>query len=638
MIGTHWLQPPRRVLTTFVAVVALCVAALAWLGFRLVQQDRALESQRVQEQVEIAADRAVARLGSALGLLRDVAGATLPPGVVLVTADATAFEASGTPRLVFEPRAPGVAATPPPSILAGEALEFRKNEPLGAAARYREAARSPDPVVRAAALVRLGRSLRKAGRAAEALDAYARLAALADVPVAGLPAELVAREARCSLLEAAGEREGLRREAAALLRDLDDGRWSIARSAYEFRAAEVQRWAGEVSARAPSDAFAVSDAIERLVQAWRERPEHRIGPQAFRSGSQTVFAVCRATPDRFAASVAGPRYLERLWAEALGDPTMRLALMDADGQAVFGTPPASSARTAVRTAALTALPWTVHVSAADPAALSSGLAARRRLLLAGLSILAVLLLVSTGFVVSSVTRELAVARMQSEFVASVSHEFRSPLTSIRQLVSMLAEGRLASEEHRRRSYEFLAGETGRLERLVEGLLEFGLAEAGRARYRLERLDAADIVRGTVAAFAPTVASKGYEVQVLLADDPCPILADRDALGRALWNLLDNAVKYSPDARTVWVETTRGNTGVAITVRDAGMGIPAAEQTMVFRKFFRGASSRVAGIKGTGIGLSTVKQIVSAHGGDVRIRSTPGAGSAFTIDIPLEQRV
>ena len=315
---------------------------------------------------------------------------------------------------------------------------------------------------------------------------------------------------------------------------------------------------------------------------------------------------------------------------------MRLALTGAGGQTVFGALPPPSERVAVRPAAVTALPWTAHVSAADTTALASGVAARRRLLLAGLSVLAVLLAVSGGFVARSLTRELAVARLQSEFVASVSHEFRSPLTSIRQLTSMLAQGRLPSEEQRQRSYAFLADETGRLERLVEGLLDFGLMEAGQARYRLEPSDARDVVRDTVDAFRATVASRGYQVELSLPDAACAILADRDALERAIWNLLDNAVKYSPAGRTVWVDVAPRGERVAITVRDAGMGISPAEQDLIFQKFVRGANSSHAGIKGTGIGLAMVKHIVAAHGGEITLASAPGEGSRFTISIPLEQ--
>jgi len=316
---------------------------------------------------------------------------------------------------------------------------------------------------------------------------------------------------------------------------------------------------------------------------------------------------------------------------------VRLALTDFRGQTIFGKLPAPSEPVAVRTAAVTKLPWTIHVSGSAPTRTVGSDAARRNLLLTGLSVLVVLLIASSYFVVRAMTRELAIARLQSDFVASVSHEFRSPLTSMRQLSSMLLQGRLPSEEQRRRSYELLASESERLERLVEGLLQFGSMEAGEIRYRFESVEAGGLVRDMVAAFQRSVAAKGYQVELSLPESACTIRADRDALGRAQWNLLDNAVKYSPESRTVWVEVAVEGDRLAIAVRDRGMGVAPAEQKSIFQKFVRGANSHEAGIKGAGLGLAMVKHIVAAHGGEIRLESAPGQGSRFTILIPLEKK-
>jgi two-component system sensor histidine kinase SenX3 len=125
------------------------------------------------------------------------------------------------------------------------------------------------------------------------------------------------------------------------------------------------------------------------------------------------------------------------------------------------------------------------------------------------------------------------------------------------------------------------------------------------------------------------------VELALPATPCRIRADREALGRALWNLLDNSVKYSPANRTVWVEVALEGDRLSISVRDRGMGIPAAEQKAIFEKFVRGAHSRETGVKGTGLGLAIVRHVVAAHGGEVRLESAPGEGSRFTLRIPLE---
>lgn len=113
-----------------------------------------------------------------------------------------------------------------------------------------------------------------------------------------------------------------------------------------------------------------------------------------------------------------------------------------------------------------------------------------------------------------------------------------------------------------------------------------------------------------------------------------MLADREALGRALWNLLDNAVKYSPECRTVWVDVAQSRKELTIQVRDHGVGMQPDEQREIFKNFVRGAAAQAAGVKGTGIGLATVDHIVRAHGGEVRVESEPGRGSAFSIVLPV----
>jgi two-component system phosphate regulon sensor histidine kinase PhoR len=200
---------------------------------------------------------------------------------------------------------------------------------------------------------------------------------------------------------------------------------------------------------------------------------------------------------------------------------------------------------------------------------------------------------------------------------------------------MLAKGRVPTDDLRQQSYDILSHESERLQRLVESLLDFGRIEEGAFKYRFEPLDAASLVDDVVAGFREAAAAQGFQVELQKTDTPAPIRADRDALGLALRNLLDNAVKYSPECRTVWVETVLADRRLAIRVRDRGIGIPTSEQRTIFDKFVRGSVSRDAGIKGTGIGLTLARHIVDAHHGDIRVESAPGQGSTFTILLPLE---
>jgi signal transduction histidine kinase len=258
----------------------------------------------------------------------------------------------------------------------------------------------------------------------------------------------------------------------------------------------------------------------------------------------------------------------------------------------------------------------------------------RALWLAGLALMLLLVLAGAYAMYRGVSRELRVAQLQSDFVSAVSHEFRSPLTTLRGITELLANDRLADEGRKRQSYMFMERETGRLQRLVEDLLDFGRMESGRKQYRIAPHDVFGVVRAAVAEFREDALAGGFQVEMTLDARPATIQADEEALRRAIRNLLENAVKYSPECRTVWVEGRVNHRQVVISVRDRGMGVDPREQRQIFHKFVRGSEAKKAGIKGTGIGLSMVRQIVDACGGEIRVVSAAGEGSTFTILLPL----
>jgi len=128
-------------------------------------------------------------------------------------------------------------------------------------------------------------------------------------------------------------------------------------------------------------------------------------------------------------------------------------------------------------------------------------------------------------------------------------------------------------------------------------------------------------------------ANGSQIELSIATGLPHIRGDREALSRALWNLLENAVKYSAPPARVWVETSARDGGLAIYVRDEGTGIPGGEQAQIFNKFYRGSEAKARGVKGTGLGLAMVRHIVEGHGGEIRVESEPGRGSTFTLILP-----
>jgi signal transduction histidine kinase len=197
------------------------------------------------------------------------------------------------------------------------------------------------------------------------------------------------------------------------------------------------------------------------------------------------------------------------------------------------------------------------------------------------------------------------------------------------LTEMLEEGG-QSPDRLRQYYRALATETRRLQRLVESLLDFGRTEAGGRVYRRTRLDAVDLVRNVVDELRQSLSLPADRIVLPDTAPPVFVNADREALALVIRNLLDNAIKYSPDSSSVRVSIEPAGDSVAIAVSDDGPGMTAAEQDRVFRKFVRGDAARQLNVKGTGIGLTMARHIVEAHDGQLTVSSAPGRGSRFLI--------
>jgi signal transduction histidine kinase len=173
--------------------------------------------------------------------------------------------------------------------------------------------------------------------------------------------------------------------------------------------------------------------------------------------------------------------------------------------------------------------------------------------------------------------------------------------------------------------------------MVENLLDFGRLESGRRAYAVESIDAAALAGAVVDEFRGRDLSDLRLFEFQPAAAPIWIRGDRDALALALWNLLDNADKYSPARSRVDVSVAERRGRVTMAVTDAGAGVTGREQREIFQKFVRGSAARALNVKGTGIGLAMVDRIMQAHGGRVHVESQPGRGSTFTLELPVDSR-
>ncbi|MBN2409470.1 MAG: HAMP domain-containing histidine kinase [Candidatus Aminicenantes bacterium] len=644
-------HPSRRTTILFLGVAAAAVAALIWMGVRLLQQDRALEAQQLRERREAAADRLIIALEQVLSA-EERRLTDLPRADVASPADDAVWITEGVSNssefhvwpdigLLYYPVIPPGQEPPARRYVEAERWEFIHHNYRRAAEKLRPLTRTADPAVRAGAQLRLARNLRKAGDLESALEIYAELAESSDqgVLISGVPADLAARRARCALLEELGRRAELEEEARHLRDELMTGCWRLDRASYLYYRDQAARWLNQEPG-SDAEQQALADAV---IWLWENRQDigdvepGSEGRRSFRLHGTPVTVLWRQSKEQLAAVIAGPGYQRSRWFDPiLGSAdfgSIRVGVRDSDNALVYGNEPAAAGVPATsRLASVTGLPWDIVLVNADPEAVLGQFAQRRRLMMMGLAMLALLVIAASYLIGRSVSRELAAARLQSDFVSAVSHEFRTPLTSMRQFTEMLVEDESLPAEKRRAFHRAQERATRRLSRLVESLLDFGRMEAGARPYRLERLDAGRLVKATVEEFKQEINPANLVMECSVPDEGPAVKADREALAQALWNLLDNAVKYSGDSPVVHIEVEAGNP-VAIRVRDQGLGILPAERNRILRKFVRGTSAKASGVKGTGIGLAMVKHIVDAHAGKVLVESESGEGSSFTILLP-----
>jgi signal transduction histidine kinase len=249
--------------------------------------------------------------------------------------------------------------------------------------------------------------------------------------------------------------------------------------------------------------------------------------------------------------------------------------------------------------------------------------------------LSLLMGVGMLFAYRNVARELAVAKLKSDFVSNVSHELRTPLALIRLYAETLELGRISNPGKHQEYYEIIRKESERLTSLINNILDFSRIESGKKEYSFRETDVADLVRSTLESYRFEIEQNGFQFEEKIDNDLPQLWMDREAIARSLLNLVNNAVKYSATEKYLGVHLYRHNGGVSLEVVDHGIGIPEKEQLKIFEKFYRVGDPLVHNTKGSGLGLSLVRHIVQAHGGEVAVESELGQGSKFIITLPMQ---
>src|SRR6202007_2086382 len=235
------------------------------------------------------------------------------------------------------------------------------------------------------------------------------------------------------------------------------------------------------------------------------------------------------------------------------------------------------------------------------------------LVLGGLSLL---LLGGLALTYRNVSKEMSLARLKSDFVSNVSHELRTPLALIRLYAETLEMGRLNGQQKYQEYYRIIRKESERLSALINNILDFSRIEAGRKEYDFRETDMRELVHNTLDSYRFQIEQNGFAFEEKIAEDVPALRVDREAMARSLLNLVNNALKYSQDRKFIGVNLYRENGSVNLEVVDHGIGIPVPEQQKIFEKFYRVGDPLVHNTKGSGLGLSLVRHIVEAHGGQV----------------------
>ena len=422
-----------------------------------------------------------------------------------------------------------------------------------------------------------------------------------------------------------------RRLPALLAAGADRSRGGDAAARVAVLRAELREW--ETARRMPdAERAALTDSVARRTR--NGPPLARAGEWIVTEGARCRLAELRNQPGIFAGyavSLSGlERQLRRLAHDATAGKGLRIVLKGLGNEPAAASPALAEQRLAapLELVTLAALPL-------DPEALRAHARLQSRFYGWGVLLLAVGVAGGAWVVLRQAAAEIRQARLRSGFVASVSHDLRTPLASMRMLAESLYLGRIEDPAKQQAFLGAMLRECDRLSRLTDRALYFIRLGQDALQVRLTEGDIGAVVKDTTDAFAAGMPEGTVQLEVAVADRLPSVRFDLGAMEQVIMNLLDNAVKYSPERKEIRVSAAPARDGreVVITVQDRGIGIDAQERRKIFRAYYRGSDRQVARTTGMGLGLALCRHIVRAHAGRIEVESRPGEGSAFRVVLP-----
>jgi signal transduction histidine kinase len=280
--------------------------------------------------------------------------------------------------------------------------------------------------------------------------------------------------------------------------------------------------------------------------------------------------------------------------------------------------------------------WKLLLSENKPGFITTLLKAGSGIYLFIFILIALLMVLGFVFIMYTLNVELRLNKLKSEFISNVSHELKSPLTSIRMMTEMLHHNRVKTEERKSAYYSAMLEESEHLSHLIDNILDFSRIEDDRKKYDFVDLDLDELLRNFLESTHKRLSEPGFDIRYSCPEQVPVIPADKNAILQVLYNLVDNAIKFSGTSRQIDISMFTKVNELMFCVKDYGIGISGKDQEKIFDRFYRGDEPQRLGIKGSGIGLTIVQKIIEAHKGRLTLESKPGEGSIFCVHLPVNK--
>ena len=563
-----------------------------------------------------------------------------------------------------------MSRNPGPRMEAGWQLEYVQHDYTGSIDYYTMILQgTEDHQNQGEAQNAIARVYRKAGRPAEAIQAYAILHdSFSNVYINGnLPLGMVSLMETGRIYLEQGDTLKSLESINELMKYLEESRWAISYATYSNLLAEIDGILASFSTTGTDRSELLESSrkkMEHLMEMGRKTGYLLALPEVFDlvSSRQTIFPE---SPSRrlyvkqdqdsyllyWLTSGAGDSWglvynqdylLQEVLQSSLMDHSGKLncswELLDPDGKILLRSAIPAKEEIPVNIDFSGSLPpWTLAIYPAAGGFFRATLDSNQGIFFFIFLLIICILIFGLLFTLSTVRNELQLSRMKSNFISTVSHEFKSPLTTIRQMAEMLDSGRVSRKMQRQKYYSALLKESERLSLLIENILDFSNMEEGKRKFHFEKGNLAELTEIVITSTRSHSKFPGMEIDFQRSRQVPDTYFDSLSMTQVIQNLIDNACKYSGDSKRIEVAVLESNSSVRIIVKDYGIGIGKDEQDKIFSRFYRAGDELTQKIKGSGIGLTIVKQIVEAHRGEITLASEPGRGSEFQVILPLNMK-